>query len=167
MLVIAVIVFFSININFLKTAFSSTCRECGDKCLIDDTISMCQCGNETFYPQTSFQHCCIASNQTCYTENSSPYNVVCREGEVKPMYMPCENTERSLQCFNSYQDNEQNDPLYSHYTCPDICVPISKMCKGVSWCEKDEEECGPNLRCNPTRRSILGSVCLTNWHRKT
>lgn len=147
--------------------FNTTCLECGDQCIGNDySFSLCHCGNETFHPYVSFKHCCITPNTTCFKEDSFPYNVVCREGEVKPMYIPCENNERSLQCFNSYQDNKKIDRLFSHYTCPKICVPCeSNMCQGVSWCENDEEECGPNLRCNHNMKQIYKHLIVASEHK--
>ena len=171
-----VMVFFLIEINFFKglyltsssliSGFNTTCIECGDHCLEDVlSFSLCHCGNEIFHPHTSFKHCCIPSNTTCYTESSYPYNVVCREGKVKPMYISCGNSERSLQCFNSYQDNKKIDRLFSHYTCPQICVPSTKMCHGANWCKNDEEECGPNLQCFDDGKDFFKHLIIAPEHR--
>ena len=50
------------------------------------------------------------------------------------------------QCYNDYQTSKHISE-YSHYTCPDKCVHWSGMCRGVSWCEGDQEICGEDLRC--------------------
>ena len=61
-----------------------------------------------------------------------------------------QNIARALQCHNSYQDSEAIG-RFSHYTCPNLCVPWSDMCQGVSWCDWDDGECGPHLQCPESR----------------
>ena len=120
--------------------------QCGDQCM--GNAGHCHCGNKTINILDSREHCCIQSNETCYLEYRYPHNGYCRDGEVRPMSIPCNNEERNLQCFNSYQDSPRIRNKDSYYTCPNICVPVgSDMCQGVSWCENDVEECGPHLRC--------------------
>ena len=53
------------------------------------------------------------------------------------------------QCYNDYPTSKYIG-FYSHYTCPDKCVHWSGMCRGVSWCEGDQEICGEDLRCPQT-----------------
>ena len=136
------------------TSIAGECLQCGDKCI--PRSGFCLCGNESIDPHTSFKHCCIPSNETCFVgdENVRIVYVTCTAGEVKPMSLPCDNNERRLQCFDSYEDYPQlfsrSSPqdLYSYYSCPDVCVPMrSNMCQGVRWCEGDAKVCGPNLVC--------------------
>ena len=151
MLLITALVLSSIKVLFLEATYknfiTSNCDECGDKCLGVIGLTLCHCGNETIRPSISKKRCCIFPDETCHLEDEIPQHVTCRNAEVKPMHLPCDNVEKSLQCYNSYPDNKYVGTL-SHYTCPDICVPVnSDMCQGVSWCENDEEECGPDIRC--------------------
>ena len=111
----------------------------------------CFCGSsdpsETFRPWSTDQQCCIPSGGSC-TRKPGTYHDdgVCSEGRKLSMSTHCENSNRSLQCHNSYQDS-QYIGVYSHFTCPNTCVPWDDMCRGVSWCEGDYEVCGPELRC--------------------
>ena len=74
------------------------------------------------------------------------------------MSVHCNNTDRSLQCHNSYQDSLYIG-LYSHYTCPNTCVSVGEdMCQGVKWCWEDYEECGPHLRCHYQKHSLNSSL---------
>ena len=55
-------------------------------------------------------------------------------------------TPCNCQCYNDHV-NSQFLGQFSHYTCPDKCVHWSAMCRGVSFCDGDEEVCGEDLRC--------------------
>ena len=123
---------------------------CGNKCIDEMFYSSCQCGTQFFSPGQSHQHCCIPSNSTCTKEKQ----VICSEGKILPWKTHCENSNRYLQCFNSYQDSLQNNVIFSHYTCPNSCIPWADMCQGISWCDNDYEECGPHLRC-PVHMDVL------------
>ena len=128
--------------------------KCGDQCI--SSGAKCQCGSsDTFLPYTihhTDQHCCIPSGESCtrepveYWDGVTRDEGVCSEGRKLSMSSPCNNTNRAQQCYNSYQDS-QNIGIQSHYTCPHTCVPWVNMCRGVSWCEGDQEVCGPDLRC--------------------
>ena len=79
------------------------------------------------------------------------------------MSSKCLNTTRELGCFNSYQDSLYIGPQ-SHYTCPLTCVSLLEdMCRGVNWCGSDVQECGPQLRCSDTPKSLNSS--LAKEHR--
>ena len=70
----------------------------------------------------------------------------------------CNNSDRSLQCHNSYQDSQDIGSL-SHYTCPHTCVSVrDDMCQGVDWCGSDVQECGPQLRCPRIKRYLSSSL---------
>ena len=94
------------------------------------------CGPDFFQPERSEQHCCTPSGTHCHIDVWT--NGVCRS--------------RSLQCYNSYQDS-QHIGEYSHYSCPNTCVSVmNDMCRGVTWCQDDYVDCGPQLRrCSYTR----------------
>ena len=71
-----------------------------------------------------------------------------------PVSSHCDNEDRSLQCYNSYQDSEVIG-LYSHFTCPRACVSLMfDMCRGISWCCSDVRECGPQLKCPDSLSSV-------------
>ena len=71
-----------------------------------------------------------------------------------PVSSHCDNEDRSLQCYNSYQDSEVIG-LYSHFTCPRTCVSLMfDMCRGISWCGSDVQECGPQLKCPDSLSSV-------------
>ena len=118
--------------------------ECGDLCVYWQ--SHCICGNEKFNVHNSRQHCCIQDNATCTAEKNG--DVTCKNGYPLWFSQRCNNSDRRLQCHNSYQDNFRDGQIgiYSHYTCPHRCVPWQDMCQGINWCGSDFNECGPNLR---------------------
>ena len=123
---------------------------CGDTCMSTNDHSLfltfdCRCGPSNNNNTINFdeEFCCIPSDETCEMKRG---NVFCSEGRKLPMSSHCHNSDRSLQCHNSYQDSEDIG-LRSHYTCPHTCVSWQDMCRGVNWCGKDYEECGPHLRC--------------------
>ena len=127
-------------------------EKCGDLC----TGEICSCGADKFSPKYSENYCCIPSNETCtkhiykvtkiFQSEIQHWHPVCQQGKMLPMSSPCDNLERSLQCYNSYQDS-QHIGWFSHFTCPGACVSWADMCQGVSWCPGDHRVCGPQLRC--------------------
>ena len=135
--------------------------KCGVTCIVNNGGS-CSCGNDTFSPQNSKEQCCIPSHETCnltlWMPDGTPMQAVCIQGVKIPMSSQCDNSARSLQCYNSYQDSQEIS-LESYFTCPDTCVSvINEMCRGVNWCSTDVQECGPQLRCYESIRS--------DWQRK-
>ena len=131
--------------------------------------------------------CCIPSNISCYCDQcrESDYEygyyyddqkfydckIVCSEGRVLPITSFCENFDRSLQCYHSYEDSPHISDR-SHYTCPGHCVPVLDMCHGVKWCESDYDECDEHLRCPPytTKHTLLNRTdhhfCIPEDFRK-
>ena len=69
----------------------------------------------------------------------------CPQGEVLNMNSPtpCNATGR---CYNDILTSEYLG-YYAHYVCQDKCITGDDLCQGVSFCDGDEEECGPKLRC--------------------
>lgn len=139
----------------LNRIYSDTCEEtrCGDKCL--QYLSHCICGqSQILFRRFRNQYCCIPSDENCKIKiekqdigllGTSIVN--CSQGEKIPMSSHCKNTQRSLQCYNSYQDS-LGIGYDSHFTCPHTCVSVhNDMCRGVNWCEDDVKMCGPQLRC--------------------
>ena len=127
---------------------------CGDQCI--GQYAYCYCGFETekfppyygnryvkFQPYYTDEHCCLEPGESCYTWQG---NGLCDQGRKLSLSFACNTTIARQQCYNSYQ-HSQHIGGRSHYTCPDTCVPWEEMCRGVSWCEGDHQECGPNLRC--------------------
>ena len=159
------------------TGYTDTCNytgnyvKCGDQCI--DYGAECQCGSDTFLPYYDDLHCCIPSGGTCTRENGTrgdpTEDGVCSEGRTLSMSNFCNNANRSLQCYNSFQDSQYIGSK-SHITCPNTCVPWQynhEMCRGVSprWCEGYQEMCGPNFKCPPkylenyvTRHNITSSL---------
>ena len=157
--------------NLPVTEYSDTCdytqyfSKCGDQCL--HLAALCECGSsEPFQPWGTDQHCCIPSGGNCIREPGEyGDDGVCSEGRSLPMSSHCNNTDRSLQCYNSYQDSQYIGAL-SHYTCQHTCVSVHEdMCRGVNWCGKDYEACGPQLRCSyDTLRLNLSSSLAPGHH---
>ena len=110
---------------------------CGDQCI---SSYGCYCGSDTINPHYDDDHCC---GESCTFD--SVWGGVCRQGRKLSKSSPC-NTK--MRCYNSYQHSQYISGK-SHYTCPDSCVPWQSMCRGVSHCEGDTQECGPHLRCPP------------------
>lgn len=132
---------------------------CGDQCI--SQFAECQCGNETFLPLYTDQHCCLPPGGTCTRDGG-----VCSQGRTQSMSSPC-NTTAGPRCYNSYQ-HSQYVSIKAHYTCSDTCVHWEEMCQGVSWCEGDHQVCGQDLRC-PTRPRYLieDSQFKRFWHNVT
>lgn len=124
---------------------------CGDQCI--DWKRDCQCGNETFRPGYTDQHCCLPPGGNYTREpgkdkwGNPTTNAVCTQGRTHPMSSLCVNTIAALTCYNSYQDSDDNIGPQAHFTCPHTCVPWENMCRGVSWCQGDYEVCGSDLTC--------------------
>ena len=89
----------------------------------------------------------------------------CTEGVIQSSSIPCETSEKILKCHNSYDDSQSLGNLH-HYSCPDLCVPPENLCQGISWCDKDWEICGPQLRCYEylVRRFSFNSPLVINHH---
>ena len=145
--------------NLAVTGYTDTCdyrynMKCGDQCI--NRAAKCHCGSsDTFKPSWTDQYCCIPSGGSCTRKpgRRGTDDGFCSEGRKLSMSTPCNNTNRSLQCHNSYQDSQYIFDK-SHYTCPHTCVPWEDMCRGVSWCEGDHEVCGPDLRCLPKNYKV-------------
>ena len=58
-------------------------------------------------------------------------------------------SQSSSSCYNSYQASEHVG-YSSHFSCPDVCVPILDICQGMSWCTEDVEVCDENLKIPKT-----------------
>ena len=145
---------------------------CGDQCLRYSNVN-CHCGNELFQVDSDQEYCCISSSDTCSLVESGRkdwagrpvYDGFCGGGKVHPMSMHCNNTERRLQCHNSYQDSIEIDER-AHYTCPHTCVSVrQEMCRGVNWCGTDYQECHEDLRCYKfDEKRILNSSLIPDHH---
>ena len=143
--------------------FNDTCEyskyggsqdKCGDQCVkVPDYGFNCQCGSNLIRAKNFGEEswCCIPRDSACsrreseyeYEYESEGY---CSQGVVIPKSSFCPNPDRSKQCYNSYQDSEFIS-FGSHFTCPRKCIPVQKICQGISWCGSDVKECGPQLRC--------------------
>ena len=129
---------------------------CGDVCL-NGIWNICICGQVPLRVKITdwnhLQYCCTPPSVKCKKTLQGAY---CPEGEVNEAEhfyiaypekfdvagsIPCYG-----QCYNDYHTSEYLG-IYSHYTCPDKCVHWSGMCRGVSYCEGDQEICGEDLRC--------------------
>ena len=135
---------------------------CGNQCT--DRYQKCHCGEEIFkiqYAPKMEHFCCVPSNVDCSTKRVDRIDRVdgdCSEGLLLPWWRHCNNTDRSQQCHNSYQDSQEIG-LYSHYVCPNACVHWSEMCQGISWCENDVKECNETLRC------VSNSIARVSKHK--
>lgn len=122
-------------------------ERCGDKCLKDKYWSTsCQCGSARIRAGAGAgeEMCCIESGSTCSYQGE---NVNCSQGKVIPRSSFCPNTfDKSLECYNTYQESEFIG-YKSHYSCPQSCISVRKICRGINWCESDVKACGPHLRC--------------------
>ena len=140
------------------TAYIYGQEKCGDKCV--EGSGYCHCGNYTSEPYEKV-HCCIPSDSTCDFIPETDWDeevAVCSQGVKIPISSQCNNSARSLQCHNPYQDSQEIG-LYSHFTCPDRCVSVyEEMCRGVNWCSNDVQACGPQLRCEDLTKPLLSSL---------
>ena len=118
-------------------------KGCGDLC--PQNFADCFCGKDTIDHVVANQFCCISSGDKCIMDGPWWMGglVNCSQGMTIPMSSHCNNTVRSLQCYNSYQDS-QYIGYYSHYTCSHTCVSVGEMCQGINWCG-EYEECSSNL----------------------
>ena len=135
--------------------YSDTCRysdrevACGDQCIswLDD----CECGNTKIIMERDAQQCCVpeedsqgrrgvvTEDRQCRKDSSG--NVKCAGGVVTGIHDLCHSN-----CYNSYIDSEYLG-RYSHFPCPDQCVPYRDMCRGVAWCREELQHCSQTLRC--------------------
>ena len=93
------------------------------------------------------------------------HGVTCLEGEVLvadhlylvdiDKFVVDDSPQCNGQCFNDYLTSQYLGPL-THYSCPDKCIYWSGLCRGVSFCDGDEEICGEDLRCPEER--FFGNV---------
>ena len=92
-------------------------KGCGDLCTY--TSFYCFCGNDIIDHVVANQFCCISSGDKCIMDGPWWMGglVNCSQGMTLPMSSHCNNTVRSLQCYNSYQDS-QYIGMRSHYTYP-------------------------------------------------
>ena len=76
---------------------------CGDKCIFEDAD--CHCGSDIFRPWVTEEHFCITSEDSCNKEPGwrGDGDGVCSKGRKLSMSSHCNNSDRSLQCHNSYQ----------------------------------------------------------------
>ena len=121
--------------------------KCGDQCI--NPLATCQCGSDTFVPRLTDQYCYLPPGETCAGYDPDNKLVICSTGRTLSMSSRCENTTRSMTCYNDYEISEFNSPLgpQSHFTCPDSCVNWEDMCRGVNWCPAELEVCDSDLRC--------------------
>ena len=152
----------SVNV---KSNYSDTCEyvnsivgqyPCGDICL--ENSGICTCGGEVMKNDNAYggvhpRYCCTPSLVQC---RKTILGAFCPEGEVleaEEIYMvdvdkfdPTGTIPCNGRCYNDYFSSHFIGTA-SHYTCPDECISWSAMCRGVSFCEGDEEMCGEDLRC--------------------
>ena len=155
----------------VKSNYSDTCDYnskflCGDICVdLWDSDTQCNCDGDLAYNRNTIDnwhphYCCTPPSVKC---RKTLLGVFCPEGEVLEadhfynVYpekfdidgaTPCHG-----RCYNDYFTSEYHSP-WSHYTCPDKCVHWSGMCRGVSYCEGDQEICGEDLRCSFTKYTM-------------
>ena len=160
------------NGNVIISGYSDTCNytgnyvRCGDKCMY--YASKCLCGSsDPLWLKRGDDQCCIPTGGNCNREPGKWSDAICSEGKTLSKsilsYAHCENKNRAMQCYNSYQDS-QHISADSHYTCPHTCVPVEDMCQGVRWCESDHEVCGPQLRCPSKKKHNLTSSSAVSRH---
>ena len=133
-------------------------RLCDATCSID--CPFCICGNEVIWGYNPGfvtlpkPYCCNPPSVKCYY---FWFMAWCPVGEILPAehyVAPNTNDEFDVdgtipchdQCFNDYFKSEHLG-MSTHYTCPDKCVHWSGLCRGVSYCDGDQEICGEDLRC--------------------
>ena len=167
---LTILIFIS-GLNLIESYnYSDTCFyydyhfRCGDLCVRDIT-STCNCGSEQIQNKLSDiyhpHYCCTPPSVKC---KKKWYGASCPEGEVLEAdqfyqaYPEKFDVDGATSCYGRcYNDYFTSEYLghKSHFTCPDKCVHWSGMCRGVSWCEGDEEICGEHLRCP---RDILTGI---------
>ena len=160
----------SVNVS---SNFSDSCDytkynyPCGDICVgyVDYWLGKCTCGDQViggwdeWIPGSKIlgsltpKYCCTPPSVQC---RKTLFGATCPEGEVLEAehfytvavdkFDPTGTTPCNGRCYNDYVTSQFIAP-YSHYTCPDKCVHWSAMCRGVSFCDGDEEMCGEHLRC--------------------
>ena len=120
---------------------------CGDVCL--DYFNDCDCGGQVIEYGWDYEYCCVPASVHCTkTERTDWYGYPvyrCPQGEVLSMKSPtpCNATG---QCYNDILTSEHIGSR-AHYTFKDKCITGDDLCQGVSFCDGDEEVCGPQLRC--------------------
>ena len=156
------------SVNFFSSRRNqSTCDYinysfmCGDICL--NLMSTCSCGGVEFtgvvWIKDSVQYCCTPPSVQCRrTLNGAS----CPEGEVLEAdhlylvdvdkFVVDDSPRCNGQCFNDYLTSQYLGS-FTHYSCPDKCIYWSGLCRGVSFCDGDEEICGEDLRCPEERLS--------------
>ena len=100
---------------------------CVDKCIF--ALNQCSCGGEEFNIRDSQTFCCNGIQQSIN----------------QPCISSISQTASPSSCYNSYQDSEHIG-YSSHFSCPDVCVPILDMCQGMSWCTEDVAVCDEKLK---------------------
>ena len=144
--------------------FSDTCDynhkyPCGDICIEVSILwpspRICLCGDEViingdYIGHLNLKYCCSLLH--C---KRTVYGAHCLDGEVleadhfyvaAPDFVVDDSPLCHGKCYNDYLTS-QYTTMFSHYTCPDMCVYWSGLCRGVSFCDGDEEICGEDLRC--------------------
>ena len=145
-----------------NTTYTDTCgytfatgggEKCGDMCTY--YWQYCSCGGEVF----SFiddgtgvrsrvqQQCCVEPGSDPCVSAPNPVKAECSQGRVIPIDDMC-----GGKCYNTYQDSENLGDT-AHYQCPDKCVSLFDLCRGINWCESDVSQCNENLRCPYSRSS--------------
>ena len=115
---------------------------CGDVCL--DHLDLCECGSQNLTGgYSNYKYCCALASACTRTKTGAK----CSSGEVlsynSHTTLPCNATGR---CFNDVLTS-QHLYYWAKYTCQDKCTDWRDMCRGVSFCARDHEACGPELRC--------------------
>ena len=131
---------------------------CGDVCVTK--YATCICG-EVVIRNTIFgdpHYCCIPPEVKC---KKTIVGATCPEGDVLEVehtytvdvdkFNVTGSTPCHGRCFNDYFTSPSLS-LYAHFACPDKCVHWSAMCRGVSFCDGDQEVCGEDLRCPSSAR---------------
>ena len=152
-----------ISINVSLSNYSDTCEydkwnyPCGDVCIDDLHRHSCMCGDELISEVpiisiTNRKYCCTHSTEKC---RRTIFGATCQQGEVlvadhlylvAPDFVVDDSPLCHGRCYNDYFTS-QHLGMYTHYSCPDKCIYWSGLCRGVSFCEGDEEICGEDLRC--------------------
>ena len=126
-------------------------------------------GGGILYDLPTPKYCCTPPSVQCRKTLSG---ATCPEGEVLEAehlyavdvdkFEATGTTPCNGQCYNDYATS-QYIGVYSHYTCPDKCVHWSAMCRGVSFCDGDEEVCGEDLRCPGLSKHSMPTVPVRSY----
>ena len=139
-------------------------EKCGDMCIY--YWQYCSCGGEVINLRDFGegvrsgvqQYCCVEPQGEQCVKGKNPVGAECAQGEVIPIDNMCGD-----KCYNTYQDSKNLGDT-AHYQCPDKCVSIFDMCRGINWCDTDVDQCNENLRCTTsyTSGAVFNSKRLGN-----